>query len=64
MFLNTSNAKLNPACHLLTLLRAHHILHVSRIRVNLTTGWIFVVKVKSGPIDRRERDPLAPIPVE
>ena len=29
------NAELNPVCHLLTLLEAHHILHVSRIRVNL-----------------------------
>jgi len=28
------NAKLKPICHLLTLLGAHHILHVSRIRVN------------------------------
>jgi len=27
-------AQLNPICHLLTLLGAHHILHVSRIRVN------------------------------
>ena len=27
------NAELNPICHLLTLLGAHHILHVSRIRV-------------------------------
>ena len=30
---NTLNAKLNPICHLLALLGAHHILHVSRIRV-------------------------------
>jgi len=28
------NAELNPICHLLALLGAHHILHVSRIRVN------------------------------
>jgi hypothetical protein len=27
------NAQLNPICHLLALLGAHHILHVSRIRV-------------------------------
>ena len=26
-------AELNPTCHLLTLLGAQHILHVSRIRV-------------------------------
>jgi hypothetical protein len=30
---NTSNARLNPICHLLALLAANHILHVSRIRV-------------------------------
>jgi len=30
---NPLNAKLNPICHLLTLLGTHHILHVSRIRV-------------------------------
>jgi hypothetical protein len=34
--LNPLNAELNPICHLLALLRAHHILHVSRIRVNMT----------------------------
>jgi len=27
------NSKLNPICHLMALLGAHHILHVSRIRV-------------------------------
>jgi len=32
---NPLNSKLNPICHLLALLRTHHILHVSRIRVNL-----------------------------
>jgi len=32
---NPLNAKLNPICHLLALLEAHHILHVSRIRVNV-----------------------------
>ena len=31
---NPLNVKLNPICHLLALLGAHHILHVSRIRVN------------------------------
>jgi len=30
---NPLNAKLNPICHLLALLGAHPILHVSRIRV-------------------------------
>jgi len=31
--LNSSNAELNPICHLLALLGAHPILHVSRIMV-------------------------------
>jgi hypothetical protein len=31
--INPLNPKLNPICHLLALLGAHHILHVSRIRV-------------------------------
>jgi hypothetical protein len=31
---NPLNAELNPICHLLALLGAHHILHVSRVRVN------------------------------
>jgi len=31
--MNPLNAELNPICHLLALLGAHHILHVSRIRV-------------------------------
>jgi len=29
------NAELNPICYMLALLGAHHILHVSRMRVNL-----------------------------
>jgi hypothetical protein len=33
-FFNPLNSKLNPICSLLALLGAHHILHVSRIRVN------------------------------
>ena len=32
--INPLIAELNFICHLLTLLGAHHILHVSRIRVN------------------------------
>jgi hypothetical protein len=30
---NPLNTKLNPICHLLALLEAHHILHISRVRV-------------------------------
>jgi len=33
IFINPLNAELNPICQLLALLGAHHILHVSRIRV-------------------------------
>ena len=32
---NPLNAELNPICHLLVLLEAHPILHVSRVRVNV-----------------------------
>jgi len=31
--INPLNPELNPICHLLALLGAHHILHVSGIRV-------------------------------
>ena len=34
MYFNSLSAELNPICHLLALLD-HHILHVSRIRVNV-----------------------------
>jgi hypothetical protein len=43
---NPSNAKLNPICHLLALLGAHHILHISRIRVNDTSSFFFVASQK------------------
>jgi len=36
MTINPLNAELNPICHLLALLGAHHILYVSRIRVKKT----------------------------
>jgi len=35
--INPLNAELNPICYLLALLGAHHILHVSRIRVKSLT---------------------------
>ena len=34
-YINPLNVQLNPICHLLALLGAHPILHVSRIRVNI-----------------------------
>jgi hypothetical protein len=33
LIFNTLNAQLNPICHLLAVLGAHPILHVSKIRV-------------------------------
>jgi len=35
LLVNALKTELNPICYLLALLGAHHILHVSRIRVNL-----------------------------
>ena len=35
LLFNPLNAELNPICHLLALLGAHHIIHVSRIRVKI-----------------------------
>jgi len=32
---NPLNAELSPICHLLALLGAHHIFHVSRVRVKV-----------------------------
>jgi hypothetical protein len=34
--INPLNAELNPICHLLELLGAHHNFHVSRVRVNFS----------------------------
>jgi hypothetical protein len=34
---NPLNAELNPICHLLALVGAHHILRVSRVRVNVVS---------------------------
>ena len=33
--INPLNAELNPICHLLALLGAHPVLHVSRVKVKL-----------------------------
>jgi hypothetical protein len=40
--INPLNAELNLICHLLALLGAHHVLHVSRIRVKVTDAPIQV----------------------
>jgi len=41
LMINPLNANLNPICHLLALLGAHHILHVSRVRVNIDMSSAF-----------------------
>jgi len=47
--INPLNAGLNPFCHLLALLGAHHILHVSRIRVNKYIRCTYtVLKIDNG----------------
>jgi hypothetical protein len=35
LLFNPLEAELNPICHLLALLGAHHIFYVSRMRVNI-----------------------------
>jgi len=42
--INALNAELNPICHLVTLLGAHHILHVRRIRVKTTTQTLYLLR--------------------
>ena len=39
MGFNSAFKVLNPICHLLALLGAYHILHVSRVRVNFTFAY-------------------------
>jgi len=41
--LNPLNAELNPICHSLALLGAHHILHDSRIRVKHASAIVVAV---------------------
>ena len=40
---NPLNTELNPICQLLALLEAHHILHISRIRVNIYFFYLIVI---------------------
>ena len=49
-FLNSLNPELNPICYFLALLRAHHFLHVSRIRVKLLTFRLLMSYVYGAPI--------------
>jgi len=47
---NPLNSELNPICYLLALLRAHHFLHVSRIRVKLLTFRLLMSYIYGAPI--------------
>ena len=40
---NPLNAELNSICHFLALLGAHHILHISRIRVNVYIICLYLI---------------------
>jgi hypothetical protein len=40
-FINPSNAQLYPICHFLVLLGAHHVLHVSGLRVKCSCSLIY-----------------------
>ena len=55
MWINPLNAELNRICHLLALLGARHILHVSRIRVNSITVW-FRLFAEHWPRQRRRQN--------
>ena len=48
-YVNSLNAELNPICHLLALLGAHHILHGSRerVKVYLRTHYYYYYSVLS-----------------
>ena len=47
---NPLNPELNPICYLLALLRAHHFLHVSRIRVKLLPFRLLMSYIYGAPI--------------
>jgi len=52
--INPLNAELNLICHLLALLGAHHIFHVSVLRVNTASGIVFCVSDR--PVCRLRRN--------
>jgi hypothetical protein len=52
---NSLNAELNPICHLLALLGAHPIFHISRIKVK-HVSWNTAVVSSQGKTNTAERD--------
>ena len=63
LYFNPFNAKLNPICHLLALLGAHHILHVSRIRVKVLNSIIFPGQTRTFFIEQCFPDFFARVPL-
>jgi hypothetical protein len=47
---NTLNAELHPTCHFLALSGAHHIFHISRIRVNCLQSFNYGLLVRASVI--------------
>jgi len=45
LIVNPLNAKLTPICHLMALLRAHHIFHFSRIRVKVLDNAVSTARI-------------------
>ena len=43
--INPLHAELNPICHPLALLGAHHIFHVSGLRINLKIGFFICLEI-------------------
>jgi len=63
--INPLKVKLNPICHLLAVLRAHLILHVSSLRVNTINGSMATeYKSVSRPVARGvEVDAMHPLQI-
>jgi len=57
LLINPLNAELNPICHLLALLGAHYIFHVSGLRVNINgmKPDIYIILKHSVPIAQKTR---------
>jgi hypothetical protein len=55
---NPLNTELNPICHLLALLRAHHILHVGRIRVKGYKLAVQYILTQDASYTSHGRDPI------